>query len=450
MTAQNGYRAIDRMLAAGDLSQAWTAWNRANLDPKTDRQAARQWLELARRTGGSTVYEVVQEVWSAWPADWELSIVGCSALIALAGSPIDMPYLREPIAARAAADRAAAALDELSSAQARNPDIGGLLWMQRANALSLCGPDHDAPSRAAFDRAMQCDRSRGDWWFDYGLFHKRRLRFAEALKCTREALRHEGPTRRVLWNVGICATGAGDGEEALSAWKTLGFDVSPSESGLPGMNGMPPIRTRIPTRGTGHAVDAYCEGADLDRAVTFELLWVAPVSPCHGVVQTPSFRDAPVDYGDLVLWDGTPVRAEQGSHAPCFPCLGVLRKGTERRMHMLSYLPPGHSTSDLEHVFPHNVQVFFATSRPSDSTPPAPSEGRLVRAKLIAPERVDLAAVRTHVEQCKTIPIAVPRLYELLGDSRRAGQEHQAWRALERRWLPAATPPPVGRPPQRT
>ena len=30
------------------------------------------------------------------------------------------------------------------------------------------------------------------------------------------------------------------------------------------------------------------------------------------------------------------------------------------------------------------------------------------------------------------VVLAIPELYEALGDSKRAGQEHQAWRGIER------------------
>ncbi len=67
-----------------------------------------------------------------------------------------------------------------------------------------------------------------------------------------------------------------------------------------------------------------------DKAVGFELVWIAPLSPCHGVVQSPTFRDAPIDYGDLVLWDGRSGRGARTSDeesVQVFPLLEILRPG---------------------------------------------------------------------------------------------------------------------------
>ena len=49
----------------------------------------------------------------------------------------------------------------------------------------------------------------------------------------------------------------------------------------------------------------------------------------------------------------------------------------------------------------------------------------------------DLNAVRTAWESIvgRRLTAALPGLYESLGDTKRAGQEHQAWRGIERKAL---------------
>src|SRR6201999_837754 len=124
------------------------------------------------------------------------------------------------------------------------------------------------------------------------------------------------------------------GEVAVEALQKLGFPARLLPGGMPHVDEMPPVQVRVATRGSGHGFG----GAELDRAVAFELVWVSPASPCHGVVQTPTFREASVDYGDVVLWDGTPigVTQQQGRNVPRFPLLSRLRAGDERRLRFVA------------------------------------------------------------------------------------------------------------------
>jgi hypothetical protein len=60
--------------------------------------------------------------------------------------------------------------------------------------------------------------------------------------------------------------------------------------------------------------------------------------------------------------------------------------------------------------------------------------GSLARGKVIVQPTQDLEAFREAWEAAlaaRAASIALPSLYEALGDSKRAGQEHQAWRGIE-------------------
>ncbi len=64
-----------------------------------------------------------------------------------------------------------------------------------------------------------------------------------------------------------------------------------------------------------------------------------------------------------------------------------------------------------------------------------PEEHRIVRGKLVSRPGTDLAAVAAALEAEMTkgaVSIAIPALYEALGDAKRAGREHQAYRGIER------------------
>jgi hypothetical protein len=58
----------------------------------------------------------------------------------------------------------------------------------------------------------------------------------------------------------------------------------------------------------------------------------------------------------------------------------------------------------------------------------------LVRGKVIVPASQDVSGFREAWEaavKARRMSLALPALYEELGDSKRAGQEHQAWRGIE-------------------
>ena len=45
-------------------------------------------------------------------------------------------------------------------------------------------------------------------------------------------------------------------------------------------------------------------------AAGFEVVWVQPLSPCHGVVRSPTQRDAVADFGDVVVHVMLPATRE--------------------------------------------------------------------------------------------------------------------------------------------
>ncbi|HEX6244018.1 MAG TPA: hypothetical protein VFZ61_24045, partial [Polyangiales bacterium] len=175
------------------------------------------------------------------------------------------------------------------------------------------------------------------------------------------------------------------------------------------------------------------------RAVTFELLWVAPLSPCHGVVQSPTARKASVDYGDVVLWDGAPVSVQQqeGRPVPVFPLLWILRPGSEKRLRFVGMQKRPNSVQELGEQLGARASLWVIDRRTAparDGEIPAGSE--LFYGKLIVPADTPLAELRTALEReihaRPGLTLAIPQLYELLGDTPAAGKAHQAWGGIER------------------
>ncbi|MCA9580661.1 MAG: tetratricopeptide repeat protein [Myxococcales bacterium] len=338
----------------------------------------------------------------------------------------------EPMAARKAADQALRVLEGMSGARALR---------LRANALRLLGPERDGDARRAFGEALAESPEDGNLHYDYGLLHKWRGRWREAFAANEKAFALLGPERRVLWNLGIAATALGLGDRATAVWKELGMPVEGGHA-LPIVRGLPPARLRVPSRGPDLGSDPL--GAGHAR---LELPFVQPLGPCHGVLMTPTFGDAPVDYGDVVLWDGAPagVVVEDGGPVPRMVLLEVLHRGDERRLpfiaaesrdRILGALPVGVSTffSDprIDRVGVHGEDRGAAMGAPVFATTESAEGPGALQGKVIVPGGVSLRAVAEALDGAG-LRLAIPRLYELLGETRRAGQAHQAWRGIERR-----------------
>ncbi|MGB5351390.1 MAG: tetratricopeptide repeat protein [Polyangiales bacterium] len=436
-----------------DLESAWEALVGRRSQLGSDQTLAELALGLIREMGnGVAQRELLRELAGAWTTDWRLTLGAASLLLEQAGRRgMDEPPLREDGPATWAAEALRRSLDALDDADRKDPDVAGSLNAMLGNAFRFCGPGKDAEAQDAFTRAIELDPERGEWWYDAGLLDKWRGRFDEGYAANEQARMRLGDQRPVLWNLAICATALGKAEEAVDIWEQLGVPARIDRSrGMPFVANLPPMLLRVLSRTP--ATDATSQLPD--RAVGFELVWIAPLSPCHGVVQSPTFRDAPIDYGDLVLWDGAPVAAHQtsaGEPVPVFPLLEILRPGDERRWPFVALEREPGAVRSLEEGLPEGVRVFIQEERvehhcaaceagephehgPGSAAVPASTTSSLVRGKLIVPFAVKLdefvAAWKRAVKD-RPMSIALPELYEAVGDAKQAGQEHQAWRGIE-------------------
>ncbi len=436
-----------------DLESAWEALVGRRSQLGSDQTLAELALGLIREMGnGVAQRELLRELAGAWTTDWRLTLGAASLLLEQAGRRgMDEPPLREDGPATWAAEALRRSLDALDDADRKDPDVAGNLNAMLGNAFRFCGPGKDAEAQDAFTRAIELDPERGEWWYDAGLLDKWRGRFDEGYAANEQARMRLGDQRPVLWNLAICATALGKAEEAVDIWEQLGVPARIDRSrGMPFVANLPPMLLRVLSRTP--ATDATSQLPD--RAVGFELVWIAPLSPCHGVVQSPTFRDAPIDYGDLVLWDGAPVAAHQtsaGEPVPVFPLLEILRPGDERRWPFVALEREPGAVRSLEEPLPEGVRVFIQEERvehhcaaceagephehgPGSAAVLASTTSSLVRGKLIVPFAVKLdefVAAWERAVKDRPMSIALPELYEAVGDAKQAGQEHQAWRGIE-------------------
>lgn len=372
----------------------------------------------------------------------------CAGLVAQAERRAPDEPVVEGAASRAVAI-AERALGSLGEAARRDPEIAGYLLVNLAAALRLAAPARDAEVVAHYERAIALDPSRGGWWLGLAVHHKWRLRFAEGLAAALEARARLGDERRVLWNVAICATGAGKGAAAVEALRALGITATLAKGGMPQAAALPRVEVRLRATGSGHGGDVVP-----DEATSFEVVQVLPFSPCHGVVTSPTLRDAAADVGDVVLWDVAPVAVraptrEGEAAVPRFPLIAVLQEGDERRFRFLAREQQEGQVAALAPAMPGDAKLFVQHARIDFVCPrcaageslvrhthrPA-EEHRVVRGKIVVPAHSELGAFResleTLVRRHPGVALVVPALHEALGDARAAGKAHTAWAGIER------------------
>jgi hypothetical protein len=191
-----------------------------------------------------------------------------------------------------------------------------------ATAARMMARQHDDLADKAYRRLVKLLPQRSGAHYAYGLFLKTRGRFGEGLaENTRAAELAQEPSEAVLWNLGICATGAAQGEIALQIWKSLGNNIEMGRFGLP-EGGYSNCKVRLAERPLAERDSMH------DEPGLEETIWIERLSPCHGIVRSVLYQDIGVDYGDVILIDGAPITYHRHGEnsVPVFPHLATLSR----------------------------------------------------------------------------------------------------------------------------
>ncbi|MGD8860792.1 MAG: tetratricopeptide repeat protein [Myxococcales bacterium] len=407
-------------------------------DPEAAAARLSLWRAAPNRRG---LREEVERIISVWPEDPTIVTRGCDALIRAAEllPPDQLPPVDGPatVAARAA-ERCLQAMGE-----GGDPVMRGYLRINRANGLRL-SREHEA-AREVFDALLEEFPDRGHWWFNRGLLDKAMGDYAAGLEANQRARELVGDEKPILWNIAICATALGQGEAAAEALRAIGFPAQVAESGMPYVEDLPPAQIRVATIGSGLGDEGHVP----DGSVGFELVWVTPISPVHGVISSATYRHASVDYGDVVLWDGQPIGVAEvdGRPVPRFPVLARLKAGDEHRFRFVAVEKRPGQVAALGADLPGDCAMFIhdehlvnvPSRRVTGDRRSDRGEGDrdpLVYGKIVVPVDTNLQAFRVGLngllEQHAGVQMVMPGLLEALGDSPAAGKAHQMWRGLEK------------------
>jgi tetratricopeptide (TPR) repeat protein len=315
-----------RVIAASDNADEEAAWQQ--LQPllavqKQQRQAAVCLLRLVegRKVAFSRAIEILVQIHATHAQDnmhaqdkKMLGLIGealegARDLDDLNAPPPDHPLFQQVV------DSLAGIAQNCRGLESEEKILSGL-----ATAARMMGRQRDDIAQRSYQRLTELDPHYSAYHYNLGLFYKTRGRFSAGMAANQNALNLvDDPSQSIAWNLGICATGAGEGAVALDVWQKMGNKIEMGRFGLP-EGGYPDCKVRLAQRPLAE------RSADEDTPGREETIWIERLSPCHGIVRSVLYQDLGVDYGDVVLVDGAPITFHKygDTEVPVFPHLATL------------------------------------------------------------------------------------------------------------------------------
>jgi hypothetical protein len=180
------------------------------------------------------------------------------------------------------------------------------------------------------------------------------LKASAAGKCTATGIPH-GIRRdeSCEWNLGICATGAGNAAVALDVWKRMDQNIEMGRFGLP-EGQYHPCKVKLAERPLAERT------ADLDDPGEEETVWIERLSPCHGIIRSVLFAKLGVDYGDVILTDGAPITHHRygEQRIPVFPHLATLLRRNYQFFDFAGTQETAQQLADLSEVLDGDAVIY--------------------------------------------------------------------------------------------
>jgi tetratricopeptide (TPR) repeat protein len=189
-----------------------------------------------------------------------------------------------------------------------------------ATAARMLARQHDAIAESSHRKLTEINPKNSAYHYNLGLYYKTRGKFAEGVTSNQIATSLMGePVESYEWNLGICATGAGNAAVALDVWKRMGQTIEIGRFGLP-EGRYAQCKVKLAERPLAERT------SELDDPGVEETIWIERLSPCHGVVRSVPYQSLGIDYGDVILIDGAPITHHTHGEVqvPVFPHLATL------------------------------------------------------------------------------------------------------------------------------
>lgn len=222
----------------------------------------------------------------------------------------------------------------LEEAPPPDPEERASLFIERALLLSWAGPLGDERLLSDLEIALTLCPDRWEAWFCLVRAHLSRGRWSKAALACEEALRTGAPPQKIGWNLAValtgCAPSSPEGVRSLrEAWRMSGHEEL-AEEGISDRQGrvMGGGYERQLVALNAHMV-AIGGGWDSQQEWSLEVVWVQPLSPCHGRILHGTARTFPADFDDLIIWDPQPVRFTvfEGEERPVMGAIAILERG---------------------------------------------------------------------------------------------------------------------------
>ncbi len=251
----------------------------------------------------------------------------------------------------------------------------------------------------------------------------------------------EEPVDAYEWNMGICATGAGEAEVALEVWQRMKQKIAMGRFNLP-EGGYPQCKVRLAERPLAERT------AETDDPGLEETIWIERLSPCHGIIRSVLYQDLGVDYGDVVLIDGAPITYHTygDQEYPVFPHLATLVRqnfrffdfaGTQNESGRLADASRDLSEDAVVYSHSENFQILCASCwrDPNvDHEQHEEEEKHVVTGRIAIPRNVEPAELLTQLDAAirnrEPCQIYSPDLCEAAGLSDRAAIEKRRFDML--------------------
>lgn len=279
--------------------------------------------------------------------------------------------------------------------------------------------------------------------YNLGLFFKTRGRFEEGVQANQKAISlADGDLEPYQWNLGICATGAGNAALALDLWKRMGQKIEMGRFGLP-EGGYPQCKVKLAERPLAE------RSADMDDPGLEETVWIERLSPCHGVIRSVLYENLGVDYGDVVLFDGAPVAFHTYGDAqiPVFPHLATLIRrnyqfydfaGTQEEPRQLADISADLQEDTVVYSHSENIRVLCRNcwrDPDVDHADRAPIEKCVVTGRIAAPPHIAPAHLLEQLDEALAkrgrLHLYAPELCEAAGLNARTLVEKRRFDMLE-------------------
>ena len=293
----------------------------------------------------------------------------------------------------------------------------------------------DGIAERAYVRWTELDPKDPNPHYNLGLFYKTRGRFAEGVAANQRALAlSRDGSDAMKWNLGICATGAGEGLVALDLWRSLGNKLETGDHGLPN-GGYPPCKVRLAERPL-----ATRDGANDDPGLQ-ETIWIKRLSPCHGIVDSVLYQEnLGTDFGDTVLFDGAPItyhRYGENEYA-VFPHLTTLHRGNFHFYPFAATQLEGGTVDKVNEALDNDILIYSHTENCYTLCAPCmrdentdhahePKEHQVIRGRIAAPPEIVpadlLAMIDTAFQDHQGARLFSPDLARAAGQPDRARLE---------------------------